>query len=126
MPGAESIISANYLYNVAKPDGLTVGAFAGDPALWKDAAAKGRIKFEPRKFQWIGGIEDGATKRRLFLSLPPGTPERLAEILRIAFLNSIKSPPVLAGLGRTIIPMTSKEVETIVNEFSKEPGIGPR
>ena len=26
MPGAESVIGANYLYNVVKPDGLMIGA----------------------------------------------------------------------------------------------------
>ncbi len=29
MPGAAQMISANYLYKVAKPDGLTLGNFAG-------------------------------------------------------------------------------------------------
>ena len=27
MPGASSILAANYLYKVVKPDGLTIGAF---------------------------------------------------------------------------------------------------
>src|SRR5439155_22626944 len=29
MPGAGSLISANYLYKIAKPDGLTIGHFIG-------------------------------------------------------------------------------------------------
>ena len=29
MPGAGSMISANYIYKVAKPDGLTIGHFIG-------------------------------------------------------------------------------------------------
>jgi tripartite-type tricarboxylate transporter receptor subunit TctC len=29
MPGANSIVAANYMYNIAKPDGLTLGALSG-------------------------------------------------------------------------------------------------
>src|SRR3989304_1325861 len=34
MPGAASLITANHVYNVAKPDGLTIGAFF--PSLYLD------------------------------------------------------------------------------------------
>ena len=34
MPGAGNIIGANYVYSVAKPDGLTLGAV--NPALYFD------------------------------------------------------------------------------------------
>src|SRR5688572_30261272 len=34
MPGAASIVATNYLYNVAKPDGLTLGALL--PAIYFD------------------------------------------------------------------------------------------
>lgn len=53
MPGAGSVIATNYVYNVAKADGLTVGMptqqiymgeFVGNP----------EVKFQMRKFQWIG------------------------------------------------------------------------
>jgi len=53
MPGAGSVIATNYVYNVAKPDGLTVGMptqqiymgeFVGNP----------EVNFQMRKFLWIG------------------------------------------------------------------------
>ena len=31
MPGAGSVIAANYIYNVAKPDGLTLGTLTPIP-----------------------------------------------------------------------------------------------
>src|SRR5262252_5235920 len=37
IPGAGSVIAANQMYNVAKPDGLTIGAPSGNlygPAYW--------------------------------------------------------------------------------------------
>lgn len=56
MPGAGGIVAANYLYNVAKPDGLTLGAF--NPALYFDQLIKrGEVKFDWVKFTWIGSPE---------------------------------------------------------------------
>src|SRR5262245_14104250 len=34
MPGAGTVIAANYIYNVAKPDGLTLGLI--NPAIYND------------------------------------------------------------------------------------------
>jgi tripartite-type tricarboxylate transporter receptor subunit TctC len=48
MPGAASLIAANYVYNVAKPDGLTIGAIY--PALYFDQL----IGRKEAKFAWIG------------------------------------------------------------------------
>lgn len=53
MPGAGSMIAANYLYNVANPDGLTVGAIF--PALYFDQIiARSEAKFDWSKFIWLG------------------------------------------------------------------------
>jgi tripartite-type tricarboxylate transporter receptor subunit TctC len=53
MPGAASMLAANYLYNVAPPDGLTFGGFVRTipmaPLLGNKAA-----KYQPEKFTWIG------------------------------------------------------------------------
>ncbi|MGE5303801.1 MAG: Bug family tripartite tricarboxylate transporter substrate binding protein [Alphaproteobacteria bacterium] len=56
MPGAGGIVAANYVYNVAKPDGLTLGAF--NPALYFDQLIKrDEVKFDWVKFTWIGSPE---------------------------------------------------------------------
>lgn len=34
MTGTGSLIAANYVYKIAKPDGLTIGHFAGPPIFW--------------------------------------------------------------------------------------------
>src|ERR1044071_2967034 len=53
MPGAGALVAANYVYSVAKPDGLTtvmpanrlyIDQFVGRP----------EVKFDVRKFLWIG------------------------------------------------------------------------
>jgi tripartite-type tricarboxylate transporter receptor subunit TctC len=104
MPGAGSLISANYLYKVARPDGLTVGHFIGGLFLGQALGQKG-IEFDARKFEFIGAAakEDvacGVTKASGVTSLekwtaaktpvklggvaPGASPDNTARILRAA------------------------------------------
>ena len=53
MPGAGSLIAANYVYNVAKPDGLTLGMFQYNLHMDQLAGRK-EVQFDVRKFVWIG------------------------------------------------------------------------
>jgi tripartite-type tricarboxylate transporter receptor subunit TctC len=53
MPGAGSLISANHVYKVAKPDGLTVGKFNGALILGQVLGQAG-IEFDARKFEYVG------------------------------------------------------------------------
>jgi tripartite-type tricarboxylate transporter receptor subunit TctC len=56
MPGAASIVATNYLYNVAKPDGLTLGAIL--PAIYFDQlVGRAEVKFDFAKIGWIGSPE---------------------------------------------------------------------
>ncbi len=53
MAGAASMIAANHLYNVSKPDGLTIGAIF--PALYFDQLiARSEVKYDWSKFIWLG------------------------------------------------------------------------
>jgi tripartite-type tricarboxylate transporter receptor subunit TctC len=57
MPGAGSMIAANYIYNVAKPDGLTLGSIG--PSLYIDQlVGKKEVQFDWAKFGWIGSTEN--------------------------------------------------------------------
>jgi tripartite-type tricarboxylate transporter receptor subunit TctC len=53
MPGAGSLIAANYLAKVAKPDGLTIGNFAGGLVLAQVLGQPG-IEFDARRIPWLG------------------------------------------------------------------------
>lgn len=55
MTGAGSLISANYLYRVAKPDGLTIGHFVGNLFISQLLEQQG-IEFDARKFKYIGAL----------------------------------------------------------------------
>jgi len=90
MPGAGAIIAANYIYNVAKPDGLTLGVV--NPANYIDQLlASKEVKFDWPKFSWIG------------------SPERVDQVLfmrtdvaykTIDELRAAKDPPRCAALAR--------------------------
>ena len=54
MPGAGSLIAANYLYKQAKPDGLTVGSWIGGLILHQIVGREKGIEFDARNFEWIG------------------------------------------------------------------------
>jgi tripartite-type tricarboxylate transporter receptor subunit TctC len=53
MPGAGSLVAANYIYNVGPKDGTFIGAvnamLATDPLVYPE-----RVKFDPRQFRWLG------------------------------------------------------------------------
>lgn len=53
MTGAGSLIAANHVYKVARPDGLSIGAFNGNQILGQLVGAQG-INFDARKMEWMG------------------------------------------------------------------------
>ena len=58
MTGAGSLIAANHIYKVAKPDGLTIGHFIGGLFLGQVLGQPG-IEFDARKFEFIGAPISG-------------------------------------------------------------------
>ena len=57
MPGAGSMIAANQLYNVSKPDGLTMASVG--PSLYLDQlVGKKEVQFDWAKFGWVGSTEN--------------------------------------------------------------------
>lgn len=53
MPGANSIVAANHLYNVARTDGFTIGLFNRNLVLGQLVGVEG-MRLDIRRFQWIG------------------------------------------------------------------------
>jgi tripartite-type tricarboxylate transporter receptor subunit TctC len=53
MTGAGSQIAANYVYKAAKPDGLTIGTFAGG-LIMNQVFGKAGIEFDARKYVYLG------------------------------------------------------------------------
>jgi tripartite-type tricarboxylate transporter receptor subunit TctC len=60
MPGAGGIVGANYMYSVAPADGLTIAMFQNTITL-NQLAAMPSVKFDVRKFTWIGNMSVAST-----------------------------------------------------------------
>ncbi len=57
MPGAGSLNAANYIYNKATPDGLSLAMFASSAAM-EPLLGNKSAQFENTKFSWIGSLSN--------------------------------------------------------------------
>ena len=89
MPGGNSIIAANYLYNIAKPDGLTLGTFNRNLPIAQLTGVSG-VKFDMRQYAWIGSVANETT----ILAVRSDLPYRSFDELRRA-----KEPVVVGSTG---------------------------
>jgi tripartite-type tricarboxylate transporter receptor subunit TctC len=83
MTGAGSLVAANYLYNNAKPDGLTIGNWNSALVL-NQALGDVNVKFDARKFGWIGA------------------PSKSVPVCLIMGFTGLKSFDEIVHSGRTI------------------------
>ncbi|MEI9477860.1 MAG: tripartite tricarboxylate transporter substrate-binding protein [Deltaproteobacteria bacterium] len=79
MEGASSIIASNHLYNIAKPDGLTIGTFNRALPFAQVIKLEG-VKFDITKFAWIGSSAVEGTVFTLRSDLPYKTVEDLKRV----------------------------------------------
>ena len=89
MPGAGHMIAANYIYNVAKPDGLTMGAINAG-LYFEQLIGRSEVKFDWTKYSWIGN----ATKSPQVLYMRADSPYKTIEDVRTA-----KEPPKCGTTG---------------------------
>ena len=89
MPGAGSMIAANHVYAVAKPDGLTV-VMPNSNIYLDQLSGRKEVQFDLRKFHWIGTQE----KNHIILYMRADTPYKsIADILKA------KEPPKCGATG---------------------------
>lgn len=106
MPGGSSMIAANYVFNVAKPDGMTIGSINRGLQIAQLMKIE-EIKFDLRKFAWIGSTASDATVFCIRGDLPYRTFDALRNAKREIFMSS-------GG------PMTSgSHFITLIKEFIK-------
>jgi tripartite-type tricarboxylate transporter receptor subunit TctC len=94
MTGAGSLIATNYVYKVAKPDGLTIGSISGSLILAQLLEQPG-IEFDARKFEWLG--MPTATNTVCAVTKASG-------IKTLADLAASKTPIKFGGTGRGTQP----------------------
>jgi tripartite-type tricarboxylate transporter receptor subunit TctC len=89
VPGAASLIAANQVYNVAKPDGLTLAAIY--PALYFDQLIKKHeVKYDWAKWNWLGS----PVKSNHLLYMRADTPYKSVDDVRQATI-----PPKCGATG---------------------------
>ena len=89
MPGAGGAVAANFVYGIAKPDGLVLGAF--NPALYFDQlVGRPEVKFDWAKFSWIGSPEQNDILHYIRSDAPFKT---------IDDLRNAKEPPRCGSTG---------------------------
>ena len=89
MPGAGSLIAANYVYGVAKPDGLTLGMI-GSGFYLDQLLGKKEANYDVRKFNFIGSVD----QRDLMLFMRADAPWKSIEDILAA-----KEPPKCGATG---------------------------
>jgi tripartite-type tricarboxylate transporter receptor subunit TctC len=89
MTGAGSIIGANYLYNVTKSDGLTIGAVL--PSIYFNQLLKQKeVRYDWAKFGWIGSSDKSDHLLYMRADLPYKT---------LGDVRKAKEPPKCGSLG---------------------------
>jgi tripartite-type tricarboxylate transporter receptor subunit TctC len=89
MPGAGSVIATNHVYNVAKPDGLTV-VMPLNSIYVDQLVGRSEVQFDLRKFHWIGSPAIEST----IMYIRADTPYK-----SIADIIKAKEPPKCGGTG---------------------------
>ena len=91
MPGAGTVVASNYVYNVAKPDGLTTLMPAN--SLYLDQLmGRQEVKFDVRKFIWLGTPQQYFTVIYMRADAPY---KSIADIIKA------KEPPKCGAPGTT-------------------------
>ena len=107
MPGAGSLVATNYIYSVAKGDGLTVGMPLSYIYL-DQLTERAEVKFDVRKLNWIGALD----KTPAILYIRADTPYRSIEDIAKA-----KEPPKCGASG------TSSASNILVRALTEALGI---
>lgn len=89
LPGAGGLVAANQLYNLTKPDGLTILAVTRSNYL-DQMVGKSEVKFDFRKFTWVGSFN----KSPMMIACRSDTPYK-----SIATMKAAKTPPRFGQAG---------------------------
>ncbi len=91
MPGAGSVTAANYVYGVAKPDGLSI-VLPNNSIYIEQLVGRKEAQFDLRKFHWIGS----ASQDSIIFYMRADTPfKTIGDIIKA------KQPPSCGGSGTT-------------------------
>lgn len=110
-PGAGGLIAVNSLYNLAKPDGLTLGNAARDASILQLSDKVG-VQFDMLKFAWVGSLRNEGNVAFIRSSLPYKSLEdlRKADKPLVFAARSVGATNYLAGKGLEFLGVPIKMV----------------
>jgi tripartite-type tricarboxylate transporter receptor subunit TctC len=134
--GAGSLIAANYLYKRTKPDGLTVGVWNSTYVLHQAVGSR-RIRFDARKFGWIGAPVTGLpacsvmgftglktfedilnSKKPIKMGASSGTGLEMPKIINMALGRTVFNViPGYKGTSIILLAMRAKELDGLCQGY---------
>jgi len=108
MPGAGSMVMANYMYNVAPKDGTSFGIFARNIPLISVLGGNNAVKYDARKYTWLGSMSSYEEDAYLMWVRKDAKVKTLADIQKKG-----GDPVVLGGTGEGA---TGNDVPIILRE----------
>src|SRR5262245_24170423 len=108
MPGAGSLVAANYLYNLAPKDGATFGLIARNMPLIGLLGNNANVRFDPRRFTWLGSSSDFSNDAYVLIVRKDAPVTSIDDVLRPG------GPPLV--LGGTADGGSSSDVPKILRD----------
>jgi len=108
MPGAGSLVAANYLYNVAPKDGTSFGMIARNMPMLGLLGNNSNVRFDPHKFTWLGSSSNFSNDAYVLIVRKDAAVKSLADALRVG------GPELL--LGGTADGGSSSDVPKILHD----------
>jgi hypothetical protein len=115
MPGAGSMIVTNHVFNVAKPDGLTI-AMPLNSIYVEQLVGRKEVQFDLRKFHWIGSP---AVESSVFYMRADAPYKSIDDVIKA------KEPPKCGSTGTASVDYILSKVleETVGAKFNTVPDI---
>lgn len=110
MPGAGSLVAANYLYAVAAKDGSVFGGFSRTASILALLPGNTKAKFDPRQFTWLGSISSYATDSYVLMI------RKDAKVKTLEQAKDMTGPPII--LGSTADGASSDAIPTLLRELA--------
>ena len=108
MPGAGSLRAVNYLYNNAPKDGTIIAIFSRDMPLLGIIGHNSNVRFDPRKFTWLGSSSSYANDAYFLFTRKDAAVNSIAEARRPG------GPPLV--LGGTAEGATGNDVSIVLRD----------
>jgi tripartite-type tricarboxylate transporter receptor subunit TctC len=108
MPGAGSLVAANYLYNLAPKDGTAFGLIARNMPLLGLLGNNSSVRFDPYKFTWLGSSSNFSNDAYVLIVRKDAPVRSIEDALRPG------GPPLV--LGATADGGTSSDVPKILHD----------